>query len=313
MSNLHSIGRLLGALALSTAAAANASPTSGNGILWHNVTSGEFGVWRVGEHGFVYDTFALTTPNPIYPDGYFRCGSSDGCSRANTFPVTELFSTRAAGFDFLSYNPSIGGISVQLSSFAGSVTTPGRVLRNWNGTPALCGTGGCSEAWKIVGTGQYGGLPSLFWYDAAAGLLGAWQISYFDLQTVVGYPSWSACGGSCDAYGTPVGAADVDGDGTADLFWLRSDGAVTVFFLDGAGGHRARAVSQQIPFGYSLVGIRHAPTDVNTTLVWFNPYSGVLQQWSLDPATFNATITTITWSCSGCSPTWQPVWLIPLQ
>ena len=105
----------------------------------------------------------------------------------------------------------------------------------------------------------------------------------------------------------------MDGDGTADLFWLRSDGAVTVFFLDGAGGHRARAVSKQIPFGYSLVGIRHAPTDVNTTLVWFNPYSGVLQQWSLDPATFNATITTITWSCSGCSPTWQPVGLIPLQ
>src|SRR5450755_1519297 len=231
------MGLFLVALVLATASQAIAG--IGYGILWHNVTTGRFGVWQVSDHGSVSSAYDLTVDNPpwdsnpIYDEQrvpntlhtyYYFCGANVldpvthkpydpvGCSNTSTYSITELFPQRAGGFDFLYYNYLQGGISPQFADFTGKVTIPGHPLRNWNGTAAECdAASGCSADWKMVGTGtfdQSGGAPSILWYNARAGQLRVWKISTLDLRTVIDKVDWSACGGSCAAYGTPVGAAD---------------------------------------------------------------------------------------------------------
>jgi hypothetical protein len=203
-----------------------------------------------------------------------------------------------------------GHLSLQLSSASGSVTTPGYVL------DASCGeVDGCANAWKIVGTGTFdtSGLPSILWYDGADRLLGTWQISPFDLRTVLGYPSWPACGGgSCAAYGEPVAAADFNGDGITDVLWLDSGGTLTIFLENGAYGSQPVTLSRPAPFASSLVGTHRVP--YGTVLVWHSPYSGIVQQWIVDAWGHVWPPTNLSWTCgAGCSPSWQPVGLIPLN
>jgi hypothetical protein len=174
-------------------------------------------------------------------------------------------------------------MSPQLGDFSGSVTTPGRPLINLDRSAATCdAASGCSAAWKMVGTGTFdlSGLPSLLWYNAGTNQFGVWQISNIDAQTVVNYKSWSACDASCAAYGIPIGAADINGDGITDILWFESDGSLTVFLQNGSGGYSTRAITQRVPFGFSLVGVRRE-SDVAIRLVWYNPFSGELQNWNL--------------------------------
>ena len=319
------MGLMLAVQVLATATGAKAQTY---GILWQNVTTGRFGVWQVSDHGTVRGAYDLTTPNPAYsrwpvpnrPNTYYYiCGVSpddpSGCSKTSTYSITELFPQRVGGFDFLFYNHEIGGMSPQLGDFSGSVTTPGRPLINLDRSAATCdAASGCSAAWKMVGTGTFdlSGLPSLLWYNAGTNQFGVWQISNIDVQTVVNYKSWPACDASCAAYGIPIGAADFNGDGITDILWFASDGSLTVFLQNGSGGYSTRAITQRVPFGFSLVGVRRE-SDVAIRLVWYNPFSGELQNWNLDIPTYDIRVGTLTWTCNGCFPDWHPVGLVPIQ
>jgi hypothetical protein len=330
------LGLLLAAATLLSATEASAQ---NYGILWQNTTTGHFGVWRVGDEGNVRGTFDLTTTDKTYapwpvpgrPNTYYYiCGANvrgpngvpydpSGCSNNSLYSITQLFPQHTSGFDFLFYNHIAGGMSPQFADFSGNVVTPGHPLRNWNGSGAVCDeASGCAAAWKMVGTGTFdhSGAPSLLWYNAGAGQFGVWQISGFDAQTVTNYASWSACGGSCAAYGVPVGAADFNGDGITDILWLASDGRLTVFLEDGFGGHRAQALSRTIPLGFSLVGVRreqYNPLAATIRLVFYNPFSGVLQNWKLNPSNYDISASNLTWTCNGCFPDWRTVGLVPVQ
>jgi len=298
------------------------------GILWQNVKTGRFGVWQVGDHGTVRGAYDLTTHDPTYsrwpvPDTtntyYYICGVSpddpNGCAKTSTYSVTQLFPQRVSGFDFLYYNQLIGGMSPQLSDFTGIVQSPGHALVNLDRTPAVCdAASGCSTNWTLVGAGVFDrdGAPSLLWYNAGANQFGVWQISNFDIQTVIGYNSWTACGSGCGAYGIPVGAADFDGDGISDILWLRSDGSLTVFLEDGSGGNRTLALSRNVPFGFSLVGVRREG-EIEVRMVWYNPFSGALQNWNLDTQTNEISASTVTWNCDGCYPDWRTVGLVRIE
>ena len=281
------------------------------GILWHNTAGGWFSVWEVKDDGTVFSSYLLTSPGSPYNGGYFYCGEypadPSGCSRTLSFKNTELIPQRSSGFDFLSYDAVGGHMSLQLSTASGSVTTPGYVL------DASCGTG-CSNTWKMVGTGTFdtSGLPSLLWYDATDRLLGAWQISPYDLRTVLGYPTWSACGGgSCAGYGEPVAAADFNGDGISDVLWLTSDGSLTVFLENGVHGSQLVTLSRPAPFLSSLVGARRLT--YGPVLVWYNQITGVVQEWIVSATGQVTRLTNLSVTCGdGCSPDWQPVGLVPL-
>ena len=202
---------------------------------------------------------------------------------------------------------------MQSTSFSGFVTTPGRILS------AFCGTG-CTDTCKPVATGMFNllGYRALLWYDARDGLLGERWIRPDDRRTVVWTWSWPACAGSCAAYGTPVAAADFNGDGITDIVWQNAAGRRTVFLERGDGSFTPVAVPRPAPFGSKLVGLRGVLTGTalggGVIFVWYNPATGVLQNWQVDVASGNTSVSNVSWVCNGCDAAhWKPVGLIAVN
>jgi hypothetical protein len=136
------------------------------------------------------------------------------------------------------WNGSSGSVTSWLLDGAGTVLGS-QVLNK------TCGTlGGCASNWQPVGVADVNGdgHADVMWWDPATGALSTWLLN--GSGTVLGYqPLNKTCGPGCASQWRPVGLADINGDGHADLMWWDpATGALSTWLLNGSGtvlGYRA--------------------------------------------------------------------------
>ena len=121
--------------------------------------------------------------------------------------------------------------------------------------------------------------------------------------------AWSACGGSCQGYGTPIGAGDFDDDRISDVLF-QNGSTLTVLLQDGSGGFRAQPLSRTVPWSFALAGLRSEYGRAD--LVWYSALTGLLQVWHVDISGY-VRVENVSWQCNDCSPNWEPVGLIPFN
>ena len=127
------------------------------------------------------------------------------------------------------------------------------------------------------------GRTDVLWWQPATGRLSPWLLNG---TTVIGNPliNWTA-----PLVGWwPRGTGDFDADGQTDVMWWHpSDGAVSIWFLNGVTVTRNADLNWRVPdsTGWSLHGTGDFNRDGRTDVVWWHAEKGEVSLWLLNGTT----------------------------
>ena len=104
---------------------------------------------------------------------------------------------------------------------------------------------------------------------------------------------------------TIVGAADLDGDGAADLVWQQAaTGMLAVWSMNGmvVKGYDYLSPAQITDPNFRIVGITDVDGDGKPDLVWHNQSTGMLAVWLMNGHTMTASLPVVP---GAVPPVWQ--------
>jgi hypothetical protein len=193
--------------------------------------------------------------------------------------------------DLIWHNTKTGEISAWLinGSSVQQIVAYGSVARN--------------SGWMPTGLHDFNadGRADLLWYNAYSGAVSAWLLNGNNPPQMVTFGTLSPESGWL-----PIGAKDVNGDGTADLFWYNIHaGGVSAWLI---GDNK---VLQSVSYGtiapstgWIPISIENFNTDVRADLLWYNRYTGEVSAWLLGG---NAIIQITSYGTNPANNGWVPV------
>jgi hypothetical protein len=260
-------------------------------LMWLNRDSGQLGEWLVAPDGGI-------TSNPILT---MTCVPD--CQRS--WRVVGSGDLNADGqSDLLWLNASAG----ELSEWVLTGTNDARIGPTLDRTCDDCGAGN-----RVVGIADLNddGFNDVLWFNPTTGLLAQWYLDRDGNVRVATDVSW-ACASPCSDAWRPVAVADMNDDGHVDVVWdNRSADTVDVWLLDGRGRVLGDLpIDRTCQCEATLVGAGDRDGDGHADLYWYDPVTGVVDQWLLDGAGHVTGTARLTWVCdrpSTCSTVWTLV------
>jgi hypothetical protein len=154
-------------------------------------------------------------------------------------------------------------------------------LLNADGTKRSGGTiGDVAAGWTLAGVGDVDGDGSadLIWYNAALGKANYWFLNAGGTKRSGGTIATDLSTGWL-----PIGAADIDGDGNADMLWYQPTlGKTLCWFLNADGTRRSSVSIGDFAGGWKPVGIGNIDGDHVPDLIWFNTAQAKANVWFLN-------------------------------
>jgi len=163
-------------------------------------------------------------------------------------------------------------------------------LMNGNAVSSQVHLGNISNAWQIVGTGDFNadGVTDLLLRNAQTGAAQVWL-----LNTSGAVTSKLNIGSSTNAW-TIVGTGDFNGDGVADILWLNwSTGTLDVWFMNTSGEVAKKAAIGTLPAGWTIAGAGDFNGDHVADILARNAATGAAQVWYMNTGGTVTTKTTI--------------------
>ncbi len=159
------------------------------GLIWHNATSGEVGVWDLAFDG------TTVLASRILP---WKCGVAGNCSLLWRAVLTADFNGDGET-DILWHNASTGEVSAWLLKGASVIGTQ---PLSWPCSQAS----GCAQSWRIVDAADvnHDGHVDLTWHNATTGEVSSWLLN--GLGTVLGAYAFDwKCDAACSANWKAIG------------------------------------------------------------------------------------------------------------
>ena len=173
------------------------------GVLWHNVTTGDVGVWMV-------NGATVTEAQPLVGG---RCDAASGCSQA--WKVVGV--NRHGAPNVLWYNASTGTLLYWVMGETPGLDHPGpgqfpapyyTTVKSAQALSWSCATStGCAQSWKVIGVEDvdYDGQDDVIWYNATTGEVAAWLLSGFSVKGTLSLSWKCAAASGCANEWEPMG------------------------------------------------------------------------------------------------------------
>jgi hypothetical protein len=168
-----------------------------HGVLWHNASSGELGVWLVNG--------ATVTETPILVGGL--CDTDSGC--AQRFHVVGV--NRHGAPNILWFDPELGTLLYWVMA-----PTPGSdpahpyytTVQTAVALSRSCAAStGCSQQWTPIGIDDVDGdgQDDVVWFNATSGEVRAWLLDGFDVRDTLPLSWQCAAATGCSSQWQPMG------------------------------------------------------------------------------------------------------------
>lgn len=182
-----------------------------------------------------------------------------------------------------------------------------------------CGSNGCSNVWKAVGTAT----QRVLWYNQSIGQLSFWNLNTVDQVEGSQTLSWT-CGPICAqswnlvGFGDQIPGAGIPGQ-TFVLWHNPTTGQLSVWLVNALGtvtGSSTLSWQCSSQSGcakaWHVVGTGDFNSDGVPDVLWYNPTTGELSVWLLSSLTSGQVIKSqsLSWKCdllSGCANNWKVV------
>jgi VCBS repeat protein/FG-GAP repeat protein len=146
-------------------------------------------------------------------------------------------------------------------------------------TPATTFAPGVETTWHAIATADVNGdgVLDVIWHEPGTGQVAIWLMAS---PGAVGGVTFPANVGSGTGWSLAA-AADVDGDGYADLVWRNTkSGQLVIWYMSSAGTiANPRDYGNSVPLTWELRGAGDIHGDGRADLLWFRPSDGQVSIW----------------------------------